>query len=68
MLMSWRDWQLPYVRWIYASLALVIGLTAGFVFEAGLASGLIGLLIAFLLVSGLELWFRRRHVARSGKV
>ena len=65
MLTSWRNWQLPHVRWIWVSVYLVAGAIA-LVLGAGAASALIGALVAIPVVSGLELRFRRRHSARTG--
>jgi uncharacterized membrane protein YfcA len=63
MLASWRNWQLPRVRWIWVSVYLVAAVTA-LVLGAGAASALIGAVVALLVVVGLELWFRRRQSAR----
>jgi hypothetical protein len=63
MLASWRNWQLPHVRWIWVSVYLVAAVTA-LVLGAGAASALIGAVVALPVVGGLELWFRRRHSAR----
>jgi hypothetical protein len=63
MLASWRNWQLPHVRWIWVSVYLVAGVTA-LVLGAGAASALVGAVVALPVVGGLELWFRRRHPAR----
>jgi hypothetical protein len=63
MLASWRNWQLPRVRWIWVSVYLVAAVTA-LVLGAGAASALIGAVVALLVVGGLELWFRRRQSAR----
>ena len=63
MLASWRNWQLPRVRWIWVSVYLVAAVTA-LVLGAGAASALIGAVVALPVVGGLELWFRRRHSAR----
>ena len=63
MLASWRNWQLPRVRWIWVSVYLIAAVTA-LVLGAGAASALIGAVVALPVVGGLELWFRRRHSAR----
>ena len=63
MLASWRNWQLPHVRWIWVSVYLVAAVTA-LVLGAGAASALIGAVVALPVVGGLELGFRRRHSAR----
>lgn len=65
MFASWRNWQLPHVRWIWVSVYLVAGVIA-LVLGAGAASALIGALVAIPVVGGLELWFRRRHAERPG--
>jgi hypothetical protein len=65
MLASWRNWQLPHVRWIWVSAYLVAGVAA-LALGAGAASALIGAVVAVPVVSGLELWFRRRHSERPG--
>jgi hypothetical protein len=63
MLASWRNWQLPHVRWIWVSVYLAAGVIA-LLLGAGGASALIAAVVALPLVGGLELWFRRRHPAR----
>ena len=65
MLASWRNWQLPHVRWIWVSVYLVAGAIA-LVLGAGAASALIGALVAIPVVGGLELWFRRQHSEPPG--
>jgi hypothetical protein len=65
MLASWRNWQLPNVRWIWLSVYLVAGVIA-LVLGAGAASALIGAVVAVPVVGGLELWFRRQHSERPG--
>jgi hypothetical protein len=65
MLTSWRNWQLPHVRWIWVSVYLVAGAIA-LVLGAGAASALIGALVALPVVGGLELRLRRQHAERTG--
>jgi hypothetical protein len=65
MLASWRNWQLPHVRWIWVAVYLVAGFIA-LVLGAGAASALIGAVVAVPVVGGLELWFRRHHSERPG--
>jgi len=65
MFASWRNWQLPHVRWIWVSVYLVAGGIA-LVLGAGTASALIGALVALPVVGGLELWFRRQLSERPG--
>jgi hypothetical protein len=65
MLASWRNWQLPHVRWIWLSVYLVAGAIA-LVLGAGASSALIGAVVAVAVVGGLELWFRRQHSERPG--
>jgi hypothetical protein len=62
---SWRNWQIPHVRWIWVSVYLVAGVIA-LVLGAGAATALIGALVAIPVVGGLELWLRRRHAERPG--
>jgi hypothetical protein len=65
MFASWRNWQLPHVRWIWVSVYLVAGGIA-LVLGAGTASALIGALVALPVVGGLELWFRGQLSERPG--
>jgi hypothetical protein len=65
MLASWRNWQLPHLRWIWVSVYLVAGVIA-LVLGSGAASALIGAVVAVPVVGGLELWFRRQHPERPG--
>ena len=67
MLASWRNWQLPHVRWIWVSVYLVAGVLA-LVLGAQVASALIAAAVAVLVVSGLELWYRGQPSERPGKV
>jgi hypothetical protein len=63
MFASWRNWQLPHVRWIWVSVYLVAAGIA-LVLGAGAASALIGAVVALLVVGGLEFWVRRQHPER----
>lgn len=63
---GWRDWQLPNAGWICASVGVLVALIAGFMVEAGIYSGLLGLLVGYAVVGGLELWYRRRHAEPPG--
>ena len=63
MFASWRNWQLPNVRWIWVSVYFVAGAIA-LVLGAGAASALIAAVVALPVVGGLELWFRRQHSGR----
>jgi hypothetical protein len=61
---SWRNWQLPHLRWIWVSVYLAAGVIA-LVLGAGAASALIGAVVAVAVVGALELWFRRNHSERA---
>jgi hypothetical protein len=64
MFASWRKWRVPHVRWIYVGIYFAAGALA-FVLGAGTATALIGALVATVVVSGLELGYRRRHSVRA---
>jgi Flp pilus assembly protein TadB len=63
MLRSWRDWQLPHVRWICLGVYFAVGIVA-LVLGAGPASALIAAVVGTAVVGVLELWFRRRQRVR----
>ena len=60
MFASWEGWQLPHVRWISGS-AYLVGAIAALVLGAGIASALIGAVVAVAVVCPLEGWARFRH-------
>jgi hypothetical protein len=62
---SWRNWQLPHVRWIWVSVYLTAA-AASLLLGGGAASALIGAVAALLVVGPLELWFRRHGSAKPG--
>jgi uncharacterized membrane protein YjjP (DUF1212 family) len=62
LLQPFRTWRLPRARWIFVT-AYVISAAVLLVLGSGAWTALLAILVALVLVTALELWFRRRHPA-----